>query len=560
MWRCCEDYQSRAMQFGYSGCDSNKGNCTYNVLHVATVKVSHGVVPCINIPGFVSFELHQQQQLSTQTTKHLLPQKTQLFKMDQNTSFEQDSRKCSKCRKMLIPYMFYRRGAVWKTCNDCSNAATVKRKTETLQANTARYQQAHTVRPGYGMNAYHTALDLRALELQGEYARAQEAFERQQQQQYEMRGMASSTALDYLLSPHVDFEPSPWEMYQQQLRMNGRNTAMHFNQGAGQGMNPVSQDPNDSADFRAFLTELEQMPQPHFDFEEYAANELQGDYIDLKEDESLSNFDEMDVDESICQDVASLTVDQVRDLMAFDSTHQDTTIQQSLTPATPGPAPAPALAPAPAPVPASLSLSSFFTSFRATQDLLRQPESPEHGLTGDALVAHLISEYGLAVRLEVLSRRWSGYDRTANGKLHQFFQELWSIHQMEVKKQCTPWTPLSGWLVIYEQEFNDFATDYELFAKVSWQAQRKYQARKLRLSRQLKIDLRDTFTTEKESSEQELCKIFVELTGRSEHEVKKALQVELQNVARKVNGDCLNNGILFMDQDRFGRYKYVETK
>ena len=61
-----------------------------------------------------------------------------------------------------------------------------------------------------------------------------------------------------------------------------------------------------------------------------------------------------------------------------------------------------------------------------------------------------------------------------------------------------------------------------------------------------------------ESTEQELRKVLVELTGRSELEVKQALQVELQAVARKVKNDCLNNDVLFMDKDRFGKYKFVE--
>jgi hypothetical protein len=35
-----------------------------------------------------------------------------------------------------------------------------------------------------------------------------------------------------------------------------------------------------------------------------------------------------------------------------------------------------------------------------------------------------------------------------------------------------------------------------------------------------------------ESSEQELCKLFVELTGRSEKEVKEALRTKLQTVQK----------------------------
>ena len=472
-----------------------------------------------------------------------------------NSSSELDSQKCSGCKKMLTPNMFYRRGTIWKTCNTCSATHTARRKEETLRAKTAGRQQAQTVWPG--MDAYHTvghrtreplddyamALDHRLREIQDVYATQQQAFEHHQQQQFEMRSTDPGTALDYLLSPTFDFEPSPQEIYEQQLRMNGMNTVMDFNQGAGQGMIPASEDPSISANLRAFLAELEQTPQERFDFEEYATNELQGEDFDLtggKYEAEPYIIQDANLDGQM--DIDSLTADQVRDLMEIDSTHQDTTIQQFTTPAAPEP----------------LSLSEFFGSFRATQDLLRQPESSEHGLTGEALVAHLISEYGLSVRLEALFRRWSGHDGTGHGKLHHFYQELYAIHQMEVKQQCTPWTPLSGWLVIYEQEFSVFAESYELFAKESWQAKRQYQARKLRLSKQLKIDLRDTFTEQMESTEQELRKVLVELTGRSEREVKQALQVELQAVARKVRNDCLNNGILFMDKDRFGKYKFVE--
>lgn len=491
-----------------------------------------------------------------------------------NSSAELDSQKCSGCKKMLTPNMFYRRGTIWKTCNACSALHTARRKEET-----AGRQQAQIVWPGHRtrdpLDDYAMALDRRLRELQDDYARQQQAFEHQQQQQFELRSTDPSTALDYLLSPTFDFEPSPQEIYEQQLRMNGINTAMDLNQDAGQGMIPASEDPNISADVRAFLTELEQMPQERFDFEEYATNELQGEYFYLtgeKYDGEPYPIRNSNLDDQM--DIDSLTAYQIGELMEVDSTHQDTTVQQLTTPAAPEPLP---LSGPPLPLsgphqdttiqhfttpaaPEPLSLSEFFGSFRATQDLLRQPESSEHGLTGEALVTHLISEYGLSVRLEALFRRWSGHDGTGHGKLHHFYQELYAIHQMEVKQQCTPWTPLSGWLVIYEQEFTVFAESYELFAQESWQAKRKYQARKLRLSKQLKIDLRDTFTEQMESTEQELCKALVELTGRTEREVKHALQVELRAVARKVKNDCLNKGILFMDMDRFGKYKFAEEE
>lgn len=547
------------MQFGYRECGSNKEDRAYNVLRVATVTLSIPILPHINFPGYVAFELHQQQQLSTQPTTTFntqrLPQTLTdgSFNMFQsNSSSGLDMKKCSRCKKTTFPNMFYRRGATWKTCNACSaasSAAHAANRQETLRANTSP-----TVWPGN--DAYITA-GYRILQLQGEHARAQQEFEHYQQQRYEQ---VPSTALGYLMSP-VPFEPSPQEMYQQQRRMNGMDAVVDSNQGAGQGRIPASDD-QISANLRAFLNEMEQQPLP-FNFEEYAANELQAEYQAEPSIIQDSNLDAPQMDSVL----ESLTVDQLRDWLELDSsTPQDSTSQPFTAPADPAPV---SLNPThyhtpvqqfTTPAEPPLSLSGFFSSFSATQDLLRQPESPEQGLTGRALIAYLISEFGLASRLEALYHRWSGKDHSGNGHLHQFFQELYSMHQLEANNQATPWEPLSGWLVIYEQEFGAFAADYELYAEVSWQEKRKYQARKLKLSRQLKMELRDAYKEQMESTELELRKAFVELTGRSEHEVKKALQKELQNVARKVKGDCLNNGILFIDKDRYGKYKFVETK
>ncbi|KAG9200918.1 hypothetical protein G6514_006480 [Epicoccum nigrum] len=411
--------------------------------------------------------------------------------------------------------MFYRRGAIWKTCNACSAAQTARRKEETLRANTAQYQQAQTAWPG--MDVFHMA-GHQILGHQGEYARAQQAFEHRQQQQFESMPRISNSALDYLWSEDT-FEPSPQEVLEQQLCMNGMP--------AGQGMtSSIIHGPNTSADLRDFLIELEQQPLPLFDFEEYAANELH----------KSSHRAQMDVDEPV--NVDTMMWDQAQTLLAFDSSDYETTIPQVTAPTKPAP----------------LSFSSFFTTFNPTQDLMQQPSSPRLGLTGEARATHLIAEYGLAVRLQALYHRWSGHDHRGNGQLHQFFTELYAIHQMEVKHNFTPWLPFSGWLVIYEQEFNDFATDYELFAHMSWQSKRHCQARKLRLSRSLKSDLRDTFKEQMASSEQELRKLLVELTGRSEKEVGGALRKELLTVQQTVKNDCAAKGILLIPVNKYGEY------
>ena len=66
------------MQFGYSECGSNKEDRAYNVLRVATVKWSIRVLPRINLPRFVAFELHQQHN-NTTTTHNQLLQNAQVF-------------------------------------------------------------------------------------------------------------------------------------------------------------------------------------------------------------------------------------------------------------------------------------------------------------------------------------------------------------------------------------------------------------------------------------------------------------------------------------------------
>jgi hypothetical protein len=149
------------MQFGYRECGSNKEDRAYNVLRVATVTLSIPILPHINFPGYVAFELHQQQQLSTQPTTTFntqrLPQTLTdgSFNMFQsNSSSGLDMKKCSRCKKTTFPNMFYRRGATWKTCNACSaasSAAHAANRQETLRANTSP-----TVWPGN--DAYITAV------------------------------------------------------------------------------------------------------------------------------------------------------------------------------------------------------------------------------------------------------------------------------------------------------------------------------------------------------------------------------------------------------------------
>ncbi|KAF1364583.1 hypothetical protein EJ07DRAFT_151841 [Lizonia empirigonia] len=508
------------------------------------------------------------------------------------------NKRCSNCRNSAPEEGFFRRGKVWKTCNECANKASNRRKAE--------YDNLRQRMEGL-------SIEQRQVPPMPEHIHL---GRRQLQQQFGLQEQLPDQRMtvEYLLNDPDPYEPTPLELHEQRRRRISHT--QQFFESESLQVPPEQQllhhqdlepelfaqpspsvpvhpsletlpqyemlDPNIYSHFgidgeenlHSSWSDIPGLDDQELDFDECLANALQGDmqrgqgygqpslefeYADngILQADSLFPMDLMN-DRQVRYEPLPNGFDATMDVnMAnFDqAAAQENGPQitagdvQALCEASflsgnqiPDREPHPELAP--------YSLHHIFTDFNASEDILRQPATPIHAqdLTGEALAKHLISEFGLAVRLSEMYRRWRLM------KQAKFLKEVNVLVSLEAKDTITPWGPLSDWLTLYETELEEILDQYGENKTLDWKMKRELQLCKKRLERKIKTALRLSALELIDQNTDALLKLFLEGSKHPERKVKTELKRQLRIVQTEIARDCADNGVLRLKMGPVGAY------
>lgn len=529
--------------------------------------------------------------------------------MNQNITINFTYKKCSTCKRSALEETFFRKGKVWKTCNECSTKTHNRRKAESAYATALMYENLRLRIRGLcigepiGLQNGRGEVQQRLAQMAERIEIERQHFEQQRQQQQDQR-----MTLEYLLADDL-YDPAPLELYEQrrqflhqaqQLNVQGSLQSpsnqqpvtyqnlqpelfqesfltypMDPNQGTNQGMLPDYEplDPNLYFDFGAddeqqagcSWIDLTGPGDQEIHFEECLANALRAD-LQLDDGFQQSSFDELDELFDIGMNRADsmftkgpddpfltpdYTVEAASDVDMVDSvpiiaqedvseSNANDGLGERKTPAKRVRKPRNKSPP--------FSLNEYFTDFNASADILRQPVSPDHDLTGAALNTHLISELVLAVRLAQMHRRWSKM------KQIKWLKEVNVLVNLENKGTITPWGPLSDWLTLYELDMEDILDKYGHDKNLDWQAKTEVKVDMKRFAISFKAELRRKANELIEQNMTALLKLFWEGSGLGERMVKIELNKQLRFLEEAVVQDCQNNGVLRLKLGQWGTY------
>lgn len=524
--------------------------------------------------------------------------------MSQNIAPALPNKTCSTCKHSASVEDFFRKGKVWKTCNECSAKTYNQRKAETAYAEIACNNL------DMGMAGLHIGQQQQQFNLMLQLMGAnqncfyQQQFENQCTQQRDQR-----MTLEFLLADRDVYEPTPLEVYEQRRRSIHQTQQLytpeilnsHSDQQSltyqnsqlelsvqpfltcpvdpNQGMLPDYGllDLNPYCNFEANGDEQTgssfdnpDAGEKDLDFDECLANALLLGLIDLQggngAEQPISNEPNFDLDmdimrsDSMFQDepdalhlshsyaeapgendinmVGSIPIMQGDTSSSISGVlqgqHQGPS-KRVRKPRTEAP---------------SFSLNMYFADFSTSEDILRQPLSPDYTLSGAALVKHLISELGLAMRLSELHRRWN-----YNQKLANWFKEVDLLDRLEERGILTPWGPLSDWLVLYQNGMEELLDRYGHGSNIDWQAERKVRADKVHLSKVLKANLREEYLQLIRVNTEALFKLFIDVIGQQDlNKLKIALDKQIRLMKAAVTEDCKQNGVLRLKTGPNGTY------
>lgn len=485
--------------------------------------------------------------------------------MKSNTTPSFLNKKCSNCRISAPEEGFSRRDKVWKTCNECANKATNRRKAE--------YDNLRQRMEGLSIGQRqlppmpeHIHLGRRQLQQSG----LQEQLPDQRM------------TVEYLLNDPDPYEPTPLELHEQRRRLAQPSPSLPVHPNL-ETLPPYEMlDPNIYSPFGtggdenlySSWPDIPGLDDQELNFDECLANALQGDMqpgqgygqpslefeyadngflqadslfpmdlmndrhfryeplpdgFDAMMDVNMANFDQAAAQEN----GPRVTAEDVQALCeaAFLSSNQ-----------IPDREPHPELAP--------YSLDHIFTGFNASEDILRQPVTSIHAqnLTGETLAKHLISEFGLAVRLSEVYRRWRPM------KQAKFLKEVNVLVSLEAKNAITPWGPLSDWLTLYETCLEEILDHYGENKTLDWKIKRELQLCKKRMERKIKTSLRLLALELIDRNTDALLKLILEGSKHPECKVKTALKRQLRSVQTAIARDCAENGVLRLKMGSVGAY------
>jgi hypothetical protein len=440
---------------------------------------------------------------------------------------------CSKCRHQRPKSIFFRNSRTWATCNICSGVSTTKRNAETRDA---------TIR--YGICGYNdVAQRIAVLPIgpqQSNDLMAQELTFQQQQQLFvekcwqQLQLLQPQMTLGYLLDDHYQLSPSPLEVaeeyYRQQLQnvqllmpkdfitpTDSLQASYSWNNSCPVTQQPAAQEDDLDLDFEnAFLSGIAEM-----NYEESIKQHVANDFGSC----NVGDSDMMDVNSEIVVDGIHHAIgaqEAASQAQQETANHAHTSIpakhvRQKLRPFT---------------------LDPYFADFNPSEDLLRQPPSPNHNLTGNDLAKHQVRELGLALRLSLLPSHWH------NTRHNNWYKEIEKLDQLEESGRITAWGPLSDWLVMYENGLENILETYPIGTELNPTVAYKVRAAKAALFKSLRESIRDEAERLLQENKEALLMFFVERSGRAQGTVKLALDRQLRRMKNAIEQDCALHGIL----------------
>lgn len=439
---------------------------------------------------------------------------------------------CSQCRCHRNEDLFFRKGKLWKTCNICSEASTAKRHAETQDA-----------RAGYGTGEYNDLVQRIAVlpigsQESNDLMAQQLAFLQQQQHFFEqywhqLRLLYPKMTLDYLMYDQIQCEPSPLEQAEEYYRQHFQ-TVQLFNP---EDFVASADDPwaNYSWTDSCPVTRQRATGEDGFDsdLEKKIRSGVAGmDYEESIKQHVINGFGSHSFEDSGMMDVNNeFNVDEIHTIRvqeaatqtqqeATDQAHAsipDKRVRQRLLP---------------------FNLDPYFADFNPSEDLLRQPASPKHDLTGEDLAKHQICELGLALRLSLLPKHWHGTKQT------NWYKQIEKLDCLEESGQITAWGPLSDWLVMYENGLESILEAYPIGTELNPKMAYKVRAAKAALFRSLRESMRDEAQRLFLENKEALLKFFVERSGQAQESVRLALDRQVRRMKNAIEQDCAVHGIL----------------
>lgn len=194
-----------------------------------------------------------------------------------------------------------------------------------------------------------------------------------------------------------------------------------------------------------------------------------------------------------------------------------------------------------------VELKLYFERFDPSLDLLNQPDSPHVALTGVARFTQLLSELSLSLRLSELHRHL-GRMRKKN----VFMKAVSDLEKLESDNECTPWAPLSDWLLLYTNAKEEILDSFDLSKKLDKRENFSLRGQLVKLEGSVRKDLIKTAHTRLEASLEGMLELLMELTGHEKQDVQTALDRQIRIMKKAVAADCLANGVL--------RAKYLDAK